>query len=288
MLPEKKGSPVSEVFRIKDWEKHFENAQSRKYRNISWVPIPNKHDGDGYSSLVLGHPNGPAHYAAWITIIQVASKCEPRGTLLRDGSQPHTSASLARKTRLPEELFAEAIPRLIDAEVGWMEVVSDTGVTTTLPADSQCATSGVVPPYAPNRPEQTSTEGKRTEKEGSNKPCPAAPNGTVDIHAVFNHYKTHHPRAHRKPNSKSKEWKAIKARLADGYTVDDLKAAIDGCHRSPFHQGDNEKGIKYDSLELIMRDSSKVTQFMEVPKGGRNKPVKEKFDAGKLFKGANK
>ncbi len=85
-----------------------------------------------------------------------------------------------------------------------------------------------------------------------------------EIRQVFDHYRTYHPRYCLLPTSDHAQWKQISARLKEGYTVDDLKAAIDGCHRSPFHQGENDRGRKYDSLELIMRPN-KVQQFIEMP-----------------------
>ena len=85
-----------------------------------------------------------------------------------------------------------------------------------------------------------------------------------DILRVFEHYRKYHPRAHKKPNNKSQEWKKIQARLAEGSSVEDLFLAIDGCHISPYHQGENERGRKYDTLELIVRDGSKVNQFIEI------------------------
>lgn len=93
------------------------------------------------------------------------------------------------------------------------------------------------------------------------------PVDTADIRAVFDHYRSLHPLAHRKPHSKMPEWGKIRARLAEGYSAQDLCDAIDGCHRSPYHSGDNEAGRRYQSLELICRDGGKVLQFMEVPKG---------------------
>lgn len=95
---------------------------------------------------------------------------------------------------------------------------------------------------------------------------------TAEVLEVFAHYRTHHARAHPKPLSSSKEWRAIKARLAEGYTVDDLKRAIDGMHQSPFHQGENDRGRRYDSLELAMRDGSKVRQFLELAEQHANGP----------------
>src|SRR5687767_7543220 len=109
------------MLRIVDWDKHFENNRTKELKKLSWVPFPNKHDGDGFTEL-LDHPNGAAHYGAWCAIVQVASKCDPRGTLSRDGARPHDVASLSRITRIPEPVLTEAIQRLINP-IGWLEVV---------------------------------------------------------------------------------------------------------------------------------------------------------------------
>ncbi len=79
------------------------------------------------------------------------------------------------------------------------------------------------------------------------------------IVAVVEHYQTYHPKA----QAGSKERAKISDRLAEGFSVDDLTLAVDGCHVSPWHCGTNPSGAKYHSLELIFRDASKVTQFIE-------------------------
>ena len=56
--------------------------------------------------------------------------------------------------------------------------------------------------------------------------------------------------------------RCIKARLKDGYTVDQLKQAIDGCRASPFHQGGGPDGKVFDDLTLICRNGEKVEQFV--------------------------
>lgn len=86
---------------------------------MDWVPIPNRMDGDGYTEL-LDHANGAAHFGAWIAMIQIASRCETRGTLLRDGARPHDAISMARISRIPKEAFTEALPRLLS--IGWIEL----------------------------------------------------------------------------------------------------------------------------------------------------------------------
>jgi len=117
------------VLRVVDWLLNFENNRSRELKKLDWVPVPNKHDGDGLTML-LEHENGAAHFGAWNMIIQVASKCDPRGTLVRHGGKIHDSASLSRMTRIPREIFDEVIPRLVDDEIGWLEYVSLSDVVT--------------------------------------------------------------------------------------------------------------------------------------------------------------
>lgn len=118
------------LYQIANWSSLYENSRSRQCQTIRWVPIPNKHDSDGYAQIV-DHPNGAAHYGCWCVLVQVASKCQPRGRLmLRNTNTPHDGESLSRVTRLPAAIFEEAIPRFID--VGWLltEVVADTEDTS--------------------------------------------------------------------------------------------------------------------------------------------------------------
>jgi hypothetical protein len=109
--------------KITDWDKHFENNRTRDLKHLAWVPFPNKQDGDGYTEL-LEHPNGAAHLGAWCALVQVASKCGVRGTLLRDGGKVHDSDSLARMTRIPGKVWNEVLPRL--AKIGWIETCTET------------------------------------------------------------------------------------------------------------------------------------------------------------------
>ena len=102
---------------IVDWNVHYENNRTRELKHLAWVPMPNRHDGDGYTELV-DHPNGAAHFGAWCALVEVASRCDERGTLLRRGAEPHDEASLARMTRLPESLWREVLPRLVS--IGWI------------------------------------------------------------------------------------------------------------------------------------------------------------------------
>lgn len=108
-------------YRIVDWNIHFENNRTREMKSMDWVPMKNRMDGYGYVELV-DHPNGAAHFGAWVAIVEIASRCPIRGTLMAltgKGETPHTPASLARISRIPAAIFEEALPRL--AAIGWIE-----------------------------------------------------------------------------------------------------------------------------------------------------------------------
>jgi len=67
----------------------------------------------------------------------------------------------------------------------------------------------------------------------------------------------------------------IEARLREGYTVEQIRTAINGCSKSRFHMGENDQGRRYDDLTLICRSGSKVEGFIQIYRddernGGQN------------------
>ena len=103
---------MTPLYKITNWETHYENSLSRKYKHLGWIPLTNKHDGEGYL-LLAERPDFAEIFSAWILILQIASKCTPRGTLIKDDGTPHSPKSLALKTRLPESIFIKALPVLV-------------------------------------------------------------------------------------------------------------------------------------------------------------------------------
>ena len=77
---------------------------------------------------------------------------------------------------------------------------------------------------------------------------------------VFNFWREtlNHPRS----SLDAKRRALIADRMKDGYSVEDLCLAIKGCSLSAFHMGQNDTGSKHDGLDLILRDASKVDQFI--------------------------
>ena len=84
------------------------------------------------------------------------------------------------------------------------------------------------------------------------------------ISDIFSHWQIVHN--HQKAKLDEKRKKKIKARLEEGYSLEDLKSAIDGCKKSPYHQGDNKTNSTYDDLELILRDASHIDKFIKISK----------------------
>lgn len=68
--------------------------------------------------------------------------------------------------------------------------------------------------------------------------------------------------------------KAIRGRLLDGYSVQDLKDAIRGCSLSRFHRGENDRQKKYQDISLICRDAYHVDEFIDVFEAEKRKQAK--------------
>lgn len=148
------------TYSIRDWSKHFENNRTRELKELRFVILPNKHDGDGYTEL-LDHPNGAAHYGAWVAIVQVASKCEMRGTLSRDGARPHDACSLSRLTRIPASVFEEALPRLVS--IGWVESTLSAEPTAS-PQPVSVHVDSTIPQGVGRKPHPPAEKRPRTEE----------------------------------------------------------------------------------------------------------------------------
>lgn len=108
------------LYKIRNWSTLFENNRSRTVEKLSWVSVPNRHDGENYSALIASK-DGAEIFAAWVLIIQVASKCQPRGSLLRGDGTPHNPASLSVKTRAPEKWFEKCLVYL-EKFTDWIDV----------------------------------------------------------------------------------------------------------------------------------------------------------------------
>lgn len=59
----------------------------------------------------------------------------------------------------------------------------------------------------------------------------------------------------------------IAARLADGFTVAQLKDVVDRTKKDPWRQGDNPRRKRYDGIDLIFRNAAKVEEYLSIARG---------------------
>ncbi len=74
-----------------------------------------------------------------------------------------------------------------------------------------------------------------------------------------------------------KRLKAIKARIKEGYTLDEIKSAVYGCSVTPWNNGTdpNNYGKKNDCLELICRSGENIERFA----GNAQQAAPQKYSA---------
>lgn len=89
---------------------------------------------------------------------------------------------------------------------------------------------------------------------------------SVDVRRVWEHWcKVMGKRTNAKLTPERR--KKIQARLKEGYAVERIMRAIDGCHASDFHMARREYGGSrmFNDLTLICRSGSKLEEFEAIP-----------------------
>lgn len=100
------------------------------------------------------------------------------------------------------------------------------------------------------------------------------------LQEIFQYWQAtlNHPRAKLDNKRKYKINQALRA-----YSIEEIKLSIDGCKASAFHQGKNPENKVHDDIELILRDSKHIEQFM----GFSKQPLATSSNAlAKTFEGA--
>lgn len=173
-------------YRIVDWEKHFEISQSKRAGKITWVAVPNKHDGKTFRRIAR-HPKAPDLYAAWQLLVQVASKMPTRG-VLRDEDGPTRSVDLADMTGFPQAIFDLAFEVLSTREFRWLEIIDHDENTTPLGADSEHG----LPRYPTGQTERTGQDDTAIGFHGyptpASQPAIYAAINTPEINEAWNQY----------------------------------------------------------------------------------------------------
>ena len=211
------------TLRVKNWDKF----QHYKDRAPAWIKLHRDilDDFDFHSMPIASRALAPM---LWL----IASEHE-------NGEIDATPKRLAFRLRMTEKDVIDALKPLI--ENNFFALVRD---------DSDLL-AGRLPREEKRREEREEEEEKKDVAQSARR---------EQVASVFNHWRM--SMNHLKAVMDDKRRKLIEARLKDGYSADDLMAAITGCSLSPFHMGQNEQGTRYDGLELILRDGAKVDKFL--------------------------
>lgn len=107
------------------------------------------------------------------------------------------------------------------------------------------------------------------DPSGAEQPVPKT---TAEERELFEYWKRQvgKPRAQFTRDRQMK----IRARLREGYTVADIKQAIQNIANSAFHAGENTNGQEYQDLTLVCRNGSKLEHFRDMGDGSFAEPTK--------------
>jgi len=144
-----------------------------------------------------------------------------------------------------------------------LKTISDNSTTTPRAIeDMSSSTLGIVE-------DSSTTEWKGMEGKGKDKeicevktsPCSdSEKKSSANTQEIFEHWQTvmNHPRAKLDSKRKHKITQAFKL----GYSLEELKQAINGCSKTPFNMGENDRKEIYDDIELIFRDAVHIDRFI--------------------------
>lgn len=152
------------VYRIPDWDIHFENNKSRDIEECSFVAMPNKQHGMGLTRI-LAQADGGAIFGIWCLILQAASRQKrPRAGWLTDDGTPEGNPwdieDMALRWRRPVDEVRRALDVLCSPKVGWLTVCDE--VPPKCPSGA-----GEVPPGCRPGAAQVPSNHPRTEQKGT-------------------------------------------------------------------------------------------------------------------------
>lgn len=102
------------------------------------------------------------------------------------------------------------------------------------------------------------------DKEGDVEITISSPSAKDDLpRRLFEHWLAATKRNPNQNRLTKKRSGMVRARIGDGYTEEQLFAAIDGIAASSWHRGDNPSGARYDTFQFIFRDGENVEKGLE-------------------------
>lgn len=160
------------TYQVANWDKHFENERSRSRKHCSFVCVPNKQHGMGFSRI-MAEKDGSAIYGVWHLVLGACSQQENRnGWLTSDGEPtgiPWGVEDLSLKFRRPQSEISRALDLLSSPKVGW--IVIHNSLTDSDKLQNPPSTPRLPPAHPPSAPlEEKRREEKRMEGKTASRP----------------------------------------------------------------------------------------------------------------------
>ncbi|AVR10283.1 hypothetical protein [Burkholderia thailandensis] len=117
------------------------------------------------------------------------------------------------------------------------------------------------PSEAPSEPHRSQEQEQEQEQEQKQEKNPLSTSSTArEIEQIFAYWQKRmdSPRS----NLDDKRRKAIRGALGMGYSPAELCKAIRGCSLTPHNMGQNDRGQKYNGVELIFRSADQIDRFI--------------------------
>lgn len=253
------------LYSIRDWDKHFENAQSKRATRTSWVPTPNKHDGKSFRRM-MQLPDGEAIYGCWHLILQVASKMPRRG-VLADADGPLTAEDIAVKTGSKPTAIQRALDVCSSHSIGWIDAAGD--APSPLGVVSECSQpelNGIElkgrerteEKYPPNPPRGGAAPPRvaatQVSKSNSDRPDDSAAEIVRAWNACESFCKV-------QPPIRGKRERALRQRLREPQWRENWANALALARASPFCCGENDRGWRA-TFDWFVRQET-VTKLIE-------------------------
>lgn len=235
------------VYQIINWESNFEGSKSKTYNNKTSCSMPCKH-GLGYKRLIRSK-GGPAMFGAWCALVQMISRHpKPRSGYLTDdgtkGGVPYTCEDLEFMTDISSKIFKELLDLCSSKSIAWVRF-TEAKPTTVDPEGTMVPCEGTILPLNSDLDSDLDLDSDYTSYDGD------------EFISRFNEVTG---KSHRKLVDKAD--RQLKARLKDGYSIDDIILATKNAASDDYHK---DSGFKHLTPELITR-GDKLDAWLNVKK----------------------
>ena len=114
-------------YRIRDWQDLYENNRTRELKNMCWIPVPVNLSGKGYCTIMEDdngnrRKEGPSIFGAFVSILEVAAECNPRGDLIDSDREPLSFTSLGKMCRISPQLIERTIVFCVNP-LKWIQII---------------------------------------------------------------------------------------------------------------------------------------------------------------------